>query len=73
MPPAVGLTIGRLQAIDPAQGIIRLAGFVIRVADPALLQKLTVGLQIAVEWDIVDGQRQALRITGEPVPRQNLV
>jgi hypothetical protein len=66
MPSPQGFTVGVLDAIDPAHGTIRLASATYSMANRALLHGLAVGMRVAVGWDLVDSQRQAQQITGEP-------
>jgi len=56
-----GLTTGPVFAVD-APDRLRMGGVTFRVADPALLHGLAVGMRVTVAWTYVDGHRQAHQI-----------
>ena len=56
-----GLTTGPVFAVD-APDRLRMGGVTFRVADPALLHGLAVGMHVTVAWTYLDGHRQAHQI-----------
>ena len=61
--PMPGLTVGVLEAIGRARDTIQIGGRIYRVADPALIQNIRVGMRVSVTWDSAGGQRHTSRIT----------